>query len=157
MRKYLLGVLVVCTLLLSGCAKDEKLDDNEKTGSFTCTQKMDLEGASTDNVYTVNYKGDYVTSVKTVETVKSSDKTILESVKSRVEELYSNFDDFKYFDYKVEINGDTLTSTVNANYEKMDLNKLLELDASMKSVVKDGKISVNDIKVLYAASSITCE
>lgn len=58
---------------------------------------------------------------------------------------------------KREINGDTLTSTVKANYEKMDMTKFVELNEAMKSFVKDGKISVENMKLIYAASGITCE
>ena len=63
-----------------------------------------------------------------------------------------------YNKYNVtEINGNTFTSTVDIDYEKIDTEKLISIDSSNSQLIKNGKIDINDIKNIYESIGATCK
>ena len=144
-------VLGVCSLLLvTGCG-------NNSTESMTCTRTMNQNEIKTSLKYNVEYEGDYVSRIKTVETVETDDTDILNTYKDQIESLYSPYKDVEYYEYNVDIADNKLTSTVDINYTKVDTDKLLEIDSANGQLIKDGKISVDDIKSVYESLGATCK
>ena len=78
-------------------------------------------------------------------------------MKAQIESLYSPYNDIEYYEYNVKIEDNKLTSTVDINYEKVDTDKLLEIDSANGQLIKDGKIKVNDIKSVYESLGAICE
>ena len=74
-----------------------------------------------------------------------------------VEDLYSPYKDVEYYEYNVDVTDNKLTSTVDINYAKVDTDKLLEIDSANGQLIKDGKISVDDIKSVYESLGATCK
>lgn len=151
MKKKILGVslLSIIALLLTGCSNTEK--------TMSCERSLNQSGTKTSLNYTVTYKGDYVSKIKSVETVDSTNSTILESFKSQVENLYKAYDGIKYYDYNVDVKDNKLTSTVDINYEKVDTDRLIEVDSANGKLIKDGKIKIDDIKSVYEQLGATCK
>lgn len=144
-------VLGVCSLLLvTGCG-------NNSMESMTCTRTMNQNGIKTSLKYNVEYEGDYVSRIKTVETVETDDTYILNTYKNQIESLYSPYKGVEYYEYNVDIADNKLTSTVDINYAKVDTDKLLEIDSANGTLIKDGKISVDDIKNVYESLGATCK
>ena len=141
---------IVCIIGLTGCNSDSK-------ETLTCTRTQNQNNIKTSLKYTINYKDSYVTKVKSVETVETSDLDILNSYKEEIENLYSPYDNIDYYEYNVVINDHKLTSTVNINYEKVDTDRLLEIDSSNGQLIKDGKIKINDIKEVYENLGAICK
>ncbi len=149
-KKVLLCALIGATLLASGCG--------EKEETMTCTRSATIaEGIKMDLKYKVTYKGDYVTLVESEETVTSSNEDYLDEYKTKVESLYSPYKDVEFYNYDVKVDGDKLTSKTSINYEKIDTKKMIEIDSANSSLIKDGKVKVDDIKSVYAALGTTCE
>lgn len=151
MKKTIL-VLMLCisALMITGCGKEE-----EKT--MNCSRTLNQNGIEMNLSYTVKYKGDYVTSVKSVEKIKSDDTATIEAYKTQLEETTSPYKDIKYYDHEVNVDGNTLTSTITIDYEKIDTDKFIEVDSSAKQLIKDGKVEVETIETLYNTLGITCE
>ena len=146
--QVVLGVFIL--LLVTGCG-------NNSMESMTCTRTMNQSGIKTSLKYNVKYKGDYVSRIKTVETVETDSSDILNTYKEQIESLYSPYKDVEYYDYNVDVVDNKLTSTVDINYEKVDTDKLLEIDSANGQLIKDGKISVDDIKSVYESLGATCK
>ena len=145
-------VLGVCSLLLvTGCGNSNNME------SMTCTRTMNKNGIKTSLKYNVEYEGDYVSRIKTVETVETDDTDILNTYKDQIESLYSPYKDVEYYEYNIDITDNKLTSTVDINYAKVDTDKLLEIDSANGALIKDGKISVDDIKSVYESLGATCK
>lgn len=145
-------VLGVCSLLLvTGCGNSNNME------SMTCTRTMNQNGIKTSLKYNVEYEGDYVSRIKTVETVETDDTDILNTYKDQIESLYSPYKDVEYYEYNVDVTDNKLTSTVDINYAKVDTDKLLEIDSANGQLIKDGKISVDDIKSVYESLGATCK
>ena len=70
--------------------------------------------------------------------------------------FFISFKNLKYYDYDVNISGDTLTRIVRINYAKIDTDKMLEIDSSLEQLIKNGRIAVQDIKELYEQIGAVC-
>ena len=147
--QVVLGVFIL--LLVTGCGNNNSME------SMTCTRTMNQSGIKTSLKYNVKYKGDYVSRIKTVETVETDSSDILNTYKEQIESLYSPYKDVEYYDYNVDVVDNKLTSTVDINYEKVDTDKLLEVDASNGQIIKDGKILIDDVRDLYESLGATCK
>ena len=142
--------IFIFLVLITGCSK-------ESGNLMTCTRSMNQNNIKTNLKYSVSYDGDYVTRVKSVETIETDSEDILNSYKSHIESLCSPYKDVDYYKYDVEVNDNKLTSTVDINYEKVDTDKLLEIDSANGQLIKDGKIKVSDIKSVYESLGAICE
>lgn len=147
--KYL-AVFIVSVIFLTGCG-------NNGVQTMTCTRTMNQNGIKTGLKYTVIYQGDYVTRVKSVETIETDSSEVLDAYQEQIESIYSPYKGIDYYEHDVSIDGDKLTSTVDINYEKIDTDKLLEIDSANGQLIKDGKIKLSDIKSVYEAIGAVCE
>lgn len=155
MKKFLsLLLITVGVFTLAGC--ESKSNESEK--KLTCTNTTTItDGVKADLRYEVNYKGDYVTTVKSTEKVISNQESYLEAYKTQVESIYSPYKDVKYYDYDVTIKDDTMTSVVTIDYSKIDIDKLIEIDSNNSSLIKDGKVKLADIQAVYESIGATCK
>lgn len=147
--QVVLGVFIL--FLVTGCG------NSNDTLSMTCTRTMNQNNIKTSLKYNVEYKDDYVSRIKSVETIETDSSDILNTYKEQIESLYSPYQDVDYYEYNVEIQDNKLTSTVDINYEKVDTDKLFEIDSANGQLIKDGKIRVDDIKSVYENLGAICE
>ncbi len=155
MKKYLsILLLVVGLFVISGCDNASK----DKIKTMTCTRKATItEGVTADLSYKVTYKGDYVKTVNTVEKLTSDNSNYLELYKTTIEKSYSPYKDVKHYNYEVKVDGNILTSTVKIDYDKIDADKLIEIDSANSSLIKNGKVEVDTMKTLYESVGATCK
>ena len=146
----LFSIVGIFIIMLTGCGK-------ETNNVMTCTRNMNQNNIKTNLKYTVSYENNYVTRVKTIETIETDSEDILDSYKTQIESLYSPYKGIDFYEYNVEVENNKLTSTVDINYEKVDTDKLLEIDSANGALIKDGKISVDDIKSVYESLGATCK
>jgi len=145
-------VLLPLLLLLTGCG--------EKTGVIKCTgsAKDVVNKYETKSEYKINYKGDYVESVETVETVTSENEEFLKQMQDTVKELYDGYNkEYGGYTFDVSIKDDKLVSTVSIDYSKMDIDKFVKDQSVLKNYVKDGKLTVDGLKSMYTTMGATCE
>ena len=107
--------------------------------------------------YKISYKGDYVTRVKSEESIETSDTSTLNTYKEQIEKIYNPYKDVKYYQYDVRIDGNKLVSTVDINYEKIDTDKLIKIDSANSQLINDGKVKVSSVKSLYEQLGATCK
>ncbi len=151
-RKYLfLAVIISVMFLVTGCSSNSE----EKT--MTCSRTMDQNEMKTSLSYKISYKGDYVTRVKSEESIETSDTSTLNTYKEQIEKIYNPYKDVKYYQYDVRIDGNKLVSTVDINYEKIDTDKLIKIDSANSQLINDGKVKVSSVKSLYEQLGATCK
>lgn len=143
-------ILVISILVLSGCST------KEEEHVMKCNRTINNNGVSMDMDYTITYSGNYVKTVNSVEKVTSGDASILESYETQIEAIYEPYGDIEYYEYEVDIDGNTLTSTVNIDYSKIDTDKLIYIDSANATLIKNGKINIDDMISNYTALGITC-
>lgn len=145
----LLGMLL---LLVTGCTT------STKEQKMVCTRTTNMNGMEMSFNYEVYYKGSDVTKVKTKEQITTDQIDTLNQYKDQVESLYSNFDNIKQYKYDVSIDGNTLTSTTDINYETMDINELIKIDSSIEQLLNDNKkVDFDKITHVYEQTGATCK
>lgn len=149
MKKLKLLLVMLLALLVTGCGQKDK--------TMTCTRTLNQDDIKMEFEYSVVYQGDYVKTVKSVEKVIAEDSEILETYKSAAEKLYAPYKKIDYYDTKVTIEGNTLTSTADINYEKIDVDKLTEIDSANKQIFTNGKIKLETIESMYNQVGATCK
>ncbi len=151
MKKGLIVLAVMLLVLVTGCtsSKEEKM---------VCTRTSTMNGIKLDLNYQVYYQKDVVNKVQTTEKITSTSKETLATYKKAIEDLYSNFNGIKHYNYDIVIEGDTLTSKTDINYSKININDLLKIDSSIEQLLnKDNKISLEKIKEVYESTGAICK
>lgn len=151
-RYLLLAVIIPIIFLVTGCTP---LKNVEK--SMTCSRSMNQNDMRTNLNYKVFYKNNYVTRVKSEESIETSSTSTLNTYKEQIEKIYSPYKDIKFYQYNVTINGNKLVSTVDINYEKIDTKKLIEIDSANSQLIKNGKVKLSDVRSLYEQLGATCK
>lgn len=157
MKKKLLILGIIALVLITGCGQGSK-DITVKEEKMVCTRTANMNNLEMDFNYEVYYEGNNVNKVQTTEKITSEDTSVLEQSKQQIENLYSNFDNIENYNYNVVIEGNTLTSTTDINYEKIDIDELLEIDSSISQLLNDdNKIDLEKITQVYEQTGATCE
>jgi len=134
------------------------VDNSNETMFCTLNKPNFMSWTSLESTYKINYNGEYVNSVDTVEIVNSDDEQIIEYYKDAVEEIYKPYKNLKYYDYDIKATKDTLTSKVTINYEKIDMDKFVEINPEGAAFfVKDNKISLEKLVEYYEMIGATCK
>jgi len=151
MKKYFVIVSMALLLLVTGCG-------NTKEEMMTCTRTGNMSGVEMDFTYNIYYQGDIVNKVQTTEIITSDDEETLKTYENGITSLYSNFDNIDHYNYDVVIEGNTLTSTTDINYKQMDMDKLLEIDSSIGSLLNsDNQVLLDKVVETYEATGATCK
>ena len=151
MKKYFVIVSMALLLLVTGCG-------NTKEETMTCTRTGNMSGVEMDFTYNIYYQGDIVNKVQTTEIITSDDEETLKTYEDGITSLYSNFDNIDHYNYDVVIEGNTLTSTTDINYKQMDMDKLLEIDSSIGSLLNsDNQVVLDKVVEAYEATGATCK
>lgn len=151
MKKNKIILVVLLGLIVTGCSTGDG-----KVKTMTCTRTTDQQGTKMSLNYIVTYQGDYVKSVKTVESVTSDDIELLENYKTTIENIYAAYTELDHYDTTVTIEDNTLTSTAEIDYEKIDVDELIKLDSANAQLFEDGKIRVDTMEEVYAQVGATC-
>lgn len=149
-KGFLLLFVICCVFVFAGCGSNLK--------TMKCSVSSNIEGNSTTSSYEVKHDGEYVSKIELVETITSSDQSVLSQYEQYLNNLYSSSSaTYGGYTYKVTNNGSKVVSNVTMDYTKMDLNKLVQDDPSFANYVKDGKLTLSGIKEMYSQYGITCE
>ncbi len=150
-KKHVLLIgLIGMVFILSGCGRS-----SEKT--MTCSRTLNQSGIKTSLEYVITYQDSYVNRIKSKETIQMDDDSLLEQYKEQVEAIYTPYKDVKYYTYNVSIEDHTLISTADIDYAHIDTDKLIEIDSANSSLIKNGKISISDMKSVYEQLGATCK
>ena len=102
---------------------------SEKKGVLVCTKKQDIDSSTKlESTYNVSYKNGY-----------------------------DKYNDIKYYDNNIKIEGNQLISKTVVNYEKIDTDKLIEIDKNNATAIEDGKVKVSTLKSAYEQLDATCK
>ncbi len=172
MKKCILLVICICLLCFVTTACGSSNNKSKVKSGYkvmNCTRLVEnSEISKTDMNYELYYKGNYVMEMHSVEKI-TAEEEILNKYKTAYENSYSKYKDLKYYNHKLEIKDDTLISTVDIDYTKIDMDKLEQLESSVElkeegndkktkySVYKDGKVLLDKVKDLYEKLGANCK
>lgn len=156
-RIVILGIALL--LFVTGCGKQTDYNEsNTKDDKMICTRTTNANGLEMDFRYEVYYQENDVNKVQTTEKITSDSTEILQTYQQQIKSLYSSFDNIEHYNYDVKIEGNTLISTTDINYQKMNIDELVNIDSSIEQLLNDDrKIDLDKITQVYEQLGATCE
>lgn len=156
-RVVILGIALL--VFATGCGQQTGYNEsNTKDDKMICTRTANATGLKMDFRYEVYYQGNDVNKVQTAEKITSDSTETLQAYQQQIKSLYSNFDNIEHYNYDVKIEGNTLISTTDINYQKMNIDELVNVDSSIEQLLNDDrKIDLDKITQVYEQLGATCE
>lgn len=141
--------------LLVGCANNEK----EVVKKCTLTSNQVANGYSLSSTYEIHAKGDVVNSVTTEEAVTSDTESVLTYFEDYLNKSYKTANDtYGGYTYTVEKSDNKVVSKVTIDYTKMDLDKFISDNSSIKAYVNsNNQITLEGVTKIYESLGATCE
>ena len=144
MRKSRILFFLICSLILvcTGCSTS--ISKSNDSGVIQCKRTGSIDGASSQMFYELYYDGEYLNILHSSEQVISSDEKLLDVYEDAYKNIYKAYDGLKYYDAKVIRDKDSVVTDVTINYEKIDIDTLLDIEGQEDNVIdKDGKVRLN--------------
>ena len=151
-KKFLIVLsLLSLAFLVAGCEKETQY-------SCTLSRTDRINNYSLESTYNIFATGETVNKVHTKEKVTSEDGTIISSMEEYFKNTYDAMNE-AYGGYKYDItsNDDMVVADVTIDYSKVDLKKLTEDEPTMDSILKDGKMNLDNLKAMYEEMGATCK
>ena len=169
MKKINLGILLIICLFTTGCFNDvnseinnnsdkiKKIDDlTKKKGTLLCTRSASATNAEPFFSYVIDYKNDEILKIHSTEGITSNDSSVLDEYEDAYKKIANYYVDIKYYDTKVERQTNKVTWDTTINYQKIDLDKLLELEGEENNIIEDGKAKLSSWLELGEKVGTTC-
>lgn len=174
----LLFVSIFCLVIFTGCGNDNVQDDvtgnsvkvNENDGSIksvedlssrkgelSCSREANAsDGVSPAFNYYIKYKDGNILELHAIEMVVSSSQENLDIYEEAYKDINKNYEGLKYYDTKVVRNDNSVTRDTIINYDKIDIEALLDLEGEEDNIIVDGKAKL-DIWLDFASKfGTTC-
>ena len=158
LKRVLFSLLLVFCLLLTGCGEEEVVDEKEPvvnresvldvidssgSGKLFCTREaFASEGIDVELTYKLTYKNGYVMLLHANEKVMSDDKERLDEYEKAYRNIAKNYEGLKYYDITITRSDNTVVNDTVINYEKIDTDKLLDIEGEEDNVIVDGKVKL---------------
>ena len=127
------------------------------TRTLICTYTETSTETKISAEYQAKYKNRIVTRVKTVEKITLSTKEEVEAYKETLQEIYKPYNEIEYYENNISIKDTTLNSVTTINYEKVDIEVLLQKNKYFETIInKQNKVSVTKLKKLYEENGAKC-
>lgn len=165
-----------CILIMSGCENQEAANSVNGTsdapviksnnadintsgnGKITCTREAFAgNDVNVDLSYELEYINGYVQTLHSVEKIMSSSNDSLDDYEEAYKKIADNYKGLKYYDINISRTKDTVINDTFINYEKLDMERLLEIEGEEDNVVEDGKVKLETWLDFAEAFGTVCE
>ena len=160
-KKLLIISLVFLSLFVVGCSKeDEAIDektpvanrgtilddiDSSKSGKLACTREAYAsEGIDVELTYDIEYNNGYISILHARDKVISNSKDSLDEYEDAYRKIAKNYDGLKYYDITITRDNNSVTNDILINYDKVDIDKLLDIEGEEDNVIVNGKVALKD-------------
>lgn len=171
-KNKVIFLTILMLLLVTGCNNGTETNSNATTNNnsdaiignsvdtsiINCTR----EATAKDNIeasfnYQIYYKGDYITLLHATEKVSSTDSNNLDTYENAYKNIKKRYNGLKYYDTKITRDDTSVTNDTTINYEKIDTNKLLEIEGSEDNVIENGKVKLETWMKFAKKLGVTCD
>lgn len=146
--------LLIVMILIAGCGSQK-----EVVKTCKLTQTDPTQGYKLESTYTIYGTGKAVDRVETTESITSENQEILDYFETYLKDTYDQTNKV-YGGYDVNVTNESgkVVSKVTIDYSKMNLEKYVEDNTSMKAyMTKQNKILVSGMQSLYESLGAICE
>lgn len=123
------------------------------------TDTQNSLGYSVENTYKIHSKKDIISKIIINQKINSTNNETLNKMKDKFETQYNNYKTrYDGYTYNIETNNNELIFNVEVDYNKVDLEKFIKDNDTMKKYVnKDNKFTLQGAKELYESSGAICK
>ena len=150
-KNKIIFIVIIFTLIITGCGHKKPSKDvieskdqlNNKSGSMSCTRQVNApSGVKPTPSYDITYKNNEILVLHSIEGIESSTKENLDEYEEAYKKINNNYKGLKYYDSKVTRTDNSVTRDTTINYEKININKLLEIEGEEDNIIENGKASL---------------
>lgn len=156
-------VLVVMALFLSGCEQNEEVISNGKKVNtnkmvhYHCARNGSIDDGDISLQYELYATGEVLNILKSEEKVISANEEILTEYEEAYRKIHAHYEGLEYYDTEV-IRGDTtVTSKITINYDKINIQKLLEIEGAEGNIIENGVAKVDKWKEFAKKFGTSCK
>lgn len=158
MKKGIIFIFIIVILLTSGCTKNENEVSNQKLVHEHCTRLATAkEGINVNLSYEIYYKGEVLTKLEATEEVETADVEVQNQYENAYKSIHSNYEGLKYYNTSVTKKDNKITSKIIIDYEKIDVDKLIEIEGEEDNIFENKIPKVDKWKSLAKSIGTTCE
>lgn len=170
-KNSLLIIILLLVLVVTGCeekkeesttktTKSDKIDSidkvSSKKGTLECSRLGSVENGDANFSYTVNYKNDIILYVHSVESVTIEDENTLKQYENAYKEIKSHYDGLKYYDISVKKDGNTVTNTINIDYERVNIQDIIDIEGEEDNIYENNKPMLSKWLDLAKKMGVSC-
>jgi len=138
MRNKLLVALVISLFLICGCTNNKEIVEvngekvnTSKMGHKHCTRKATAgSGIDVSLSYDIYYTGNILNMIQSEEKIMSANSESLDTYEEAYRGIHEHYKDLEYYDTSLVRTETTVTSTMTIDYDKIDVEKLIEIEGS---------------------------
>ena len=170
--KYIFLLFLIFTILV-GCSNstnenttnnsDSTKNDNSVVGNgdikvINCTREAQAkDGIDAKFNYEITYQGEYIKKLHSIEKVISENSSSLDEYENAYKNIKNRYSGLKYYDTNIIRTDNSVTNDVTINYEKIDTDKLLEIEGSEDNVIENGKVKLSTWISFAKRLGVTCD
>lgn len=169
----LIILLLTSSIFLTGC-EDEKELSNEKTpvvnkksildevdkegsGKLSCTRDAYATNLEVELKYELEYSNGNVLLLHSMEKVIGDDEDKLDEYENAYRSIAKQYKGLKYYDINIVRDDNSVLNDTIINYEKIDTDKLLDIEGEEDNIIVDGKVKLEDWVSFAERFGTVCE
>lgn len=164
-RIFIIISLLLIVILLCGCEEKEKKEviingktiNTSKMEHKHCTREATATGAEVKLEYDIYYTGDILNALKSKEEIISADDEILNTYEEAYKKIHINYEGLDNYDTSVVRGDTTVISTININYDEIDIDRLIEIEGEEDNIFNNKVPSVSKWLTLAKKFGTKCE
>ena len=164
MKKISIIIVLFLVILLCGCeSKDNEIIINNKPVNTSkmehkhCTREATLDGGEVKLEYDIYYTGEVLNLLVSKEKIISSSEDILNTYEEAYKKIHLNYEKLENYDTSVVRGDTTVLSTISINYDKVDIDRLIEIEGEEDNIFINKVPKVDKWLELAKKFGTTCE
>jgi uncharacterized lipoprotein YehR (DUF1307 family) len=159
-KRYLIILIIgILVVLSSGCEKKENKGEGNNSKVMVhehCVRAATLEGGEASLNYELYYTGEKLNRLEAQETVTSSSSSLLDTYEEAYRSIHQNYKNLKYYETDLIRNETSVTSRMIIDYDRINLEQLLQIEGEEDNIVENGIPKVEKWKELAKKLGATC-
>ena len=175
-NKFLICLLVITLLFLTGCGEEEAKNNEggggiykgasavgsnfnySGSGKLVCTQEAVAEGdMEVDINYTVLYTNGIINELTSVQKVSSSSNASLSLYEDAYKSIAKSYKDLEGYDTEVTRDSGSVSYISVINYDKIDVDEIIAIEGAEDNIFANGKASLKLWLDLAGSVGTTCQ
>ena len=157
-------LILLSTCLLVGCEKKEEIEiegekiDTKEMVHEHCTRAATAgSGIDVSLNYDIYYQEDHLLLLQSNETITTTDQSTLDTYEDAYRGIHENYQDLEYYDTSLERSQNSVTSKMTIYYDKIDIEKLIEIEGEEDNIFENKVPLVSKWKAFAKKVGTKCQ